>query len=83
MNQRIESYLNNTTNLRPLYSTHYAILCPQNGDRIVAIDSVMSLHRMYTKYCVAVTAGVVVLRSGSCSRRLETISERSWPWSWS
>jgi len=30
----------------PLNSTHYAMLYPQNGDRIVAIDSVTSLHRM-------------------------------------
>jgi len=31
----------------PLNSTHYAKLYPQNGDRVVAIDSVTSLHRMY------------------------------------
>ena len=30
----------------PLNSTHYAMLYPQNGDRIVAIDSVTSLHPM-------------------------------------
>jgi len=30
------------------------MLYPQNGDRIVAIDSVTSLHRMYTTYeCVS------------------------------
>ena len=28
----------------PLNSTHYAMLYPQNGDRIVTIDSVTSLH---------------------------------------
>jgi len=28
--------------------THYAKLYPQNGDRIVAIDSVTSLHPMYS-----------------------------------
>jgi len=27
--------------------THYAMLYPQNGVRIVAIDSVTSLHPMY------------------------------------
>jgi len=28
----------------PLNSTHYAMLYPQNGDCIVAIDSMTSLH---------------------------------------
>jgi len=28
----------------PLSSTRYAMLYPQNGDRIVAVDSVTSLH---------------------------------------
>jgi len=28
----------------PVNSTHYAVLYPQNGDSIVAIDSVTSLH---------------------------------------
>ena len=34
----------------PLNSTHYAMLYPQNGDCIVAIDSVTvtSLHPMYS-----------------------------------
>jgi len=32
----------------PLNSTHYAVLYPQNGDRIVAIDSVPSLNHMYS-----------------------------------
>ena len=31
-----------------LNSTHYAMLYPQNGDRIMAIDSVTSLHPLYT-----------------------------------
>ena len=31
----------------PLNSTHYAMLYPQNGDRIVAVDSVESLHTVY------------------------------------
>jgi len=32
----------------PLNYTHYAMLYPQNGDRIVATDSVTSLHPMYS-----------------------------------
>ena len=31
----------------PLNSTHYAKLYPQNGDRIVAINSVTSFHPVY------------------------------------
>jgi len=31
----------------PLNSTHYAMLYPQNGDRIVAIDSVTLLTSPY------------------------------------
>jgi len=31
----------------PVNPTHYATLHPQNGERIVAIDSVTSLHLMY------------------------------------
>jgi len=49
INQRIECCLNNTINLRPLTSTHYAMLYPQNSDRIAAIDSVTSLHPIYTE----------------------------------
>ena len=33
--------------LRPLNYTHYAMLYPQNGGRIVAIDSVTSLRHLY------------------------------------
>jgi len=44
--QRIECCFSNTTHLRPHNSTHCAMLYPQNGDRIVAIDSVTSLHPM-------------------------------------
>ena len=37
--------------------THYAMLYPQNGDRIVAVDSVTSLHPAYrgpdASFCVA------------------------------
>ena len=32
----------------PLNSTHYAVLYPQNDDRIVAIDSVTSFHPVNT-----------------------------------
>ena len=38
--------MNNTVNVRHL--THYVVLYPQNGDRIVPIDSVTSLHPMCT-----------------------------------
>ena len=31
----------------PFNSTHYGVLYPQNGDRIVTTDSVTSLHPMY------------------------------------
>ena len=44
-----EFYSNNTINLRFLTPHIYAMLYPQNGDRIVAIDSVTSLHRTYAK----------------------------------
>ena len=37
MNQRIECYVNNATNLRPI---HYVMLYPQDDNRIVAVDSV-------------------------------------------
>ena len=33
----------------PLNSIHYAMLYPQNGDRIVAVDYVTSLYLMYNK----------------------------------
>ena len=37
-------YLNNAINLRIFDSTHYIVLYPQNGDHIMTIDSVTSLH---------------------------------------
>jgi len=52
INRRIERCLNKTINLRPLNSTHYAMLYPQNGGRIVAIDSVTSLHPKYNALAV-------------------------------
>jgi len=47
LNRLIRFYLNNTLNLRPVNFTHYAVLYPQNGDRIVTIDYVTSLYPMY------------------------------------
>jgi len=38
----------------PLSSTHYAMLYPQNGDRIVTIDFVTSLHPVYS-CCIVLT----------------------------
>jgi len=49
LNQWIEFYLNNMINLRPLISTQYVMLYPQNGDRILATDTVTSLHLMYKR----------------------------------
>jgi len=45
----MQLYFNNTINLRHL--THYIVLYTQNGDRIVTIDSVTSLHPMYRGFC--------------------------------
>jgi len=50
VNQLIQFYLNDTLNLRPHNSTHYTVLYPQNGDRIVTIDYVTALHSMYKNY---------------------------------
>jgi len=44
----IQFYFNNTRKSSPFNSTHYVVLYPQNGDRIVTIDSVTSFHPMYT-----------------------------------
>jgi len=35
-------------NSSPLNCTHYAMLYPQNGDRIVAVDFATSFHPMYS-----------------------------------
>jgi len=32
-------------------STHYVVLYPQNGDRIVTVDSVTLLHPVYRPTC--------------------------------
>jgi len=63
LNQLIQFYLNNALDLRPLNSTHYTVLYPQNGDRIITIDYVTSLRPM----CVSVrrqiaASGDVVVR---------------------
>jgi len=43
----------------PLNSTHYAMLCPQNSDRIAAVDFVTSFRPMYL--CAACLLFCVVL----------------------
>ena len=57
----MESYLNNTTNLRPLTLRIMSMLYPQNGDRIVAIDSVTSLHHMYNLFRIFLINGLINL----------------------
>jgi len=47
LNHPNQFYLNKTLNLRPHNSTNYAVLYPQNGDRIVNIDYVTSLRPIY------------------------------------
>ena len=44
LNQLIQFYLNNTINLRHLTRR---IMSPQNGDRILIIDCMASLHPVY------------------------------------
>jgi len=46
LNYLIQFYLNNTINLC-LNSPHCVVLHPQNGDRIVTVNSVTPLHPMY------------------------------------
>ena len=50
LNQLNQFYLNNTINLPPLNSTYYTVLYPQNGDRIVNIDYVTSLHMRHQRH---------------------------------
>jgi len=54
----------------PFDAIHYIVLCPQNGDRIVAIVSLTSLHPMYsiqlkkpTRYEKRCYSGVLYRRS--------------------
>jgi len=44
----------NSTIFSPLNSTNYTVLYPQNGDSIVAIDYMTSLHAMYRQSCRSV-----------------------------
>ena len=46
-----------------LNSTHYIVLYPQNGDRIVPTDSATSLHLMYT---LAHRSDIAVTKYHSC-----------------
>ena len=59
----------------PLSSTHYVMLHPQNGDRIVAIDSVTSLHPVST-----VTWLTVRWQAAHRCHEEMTVG-RSWAWS--
>jgi len=43
-----------------VYSTHCAMAYPQNGDRIVAIDSVTSLHHMYINTFITTPAASIM-----------------------
>ena len=52
----------------PLDSTHYAVLYPQNGDRIVAIDRVTSLHPVYLPWCCRSCLWSIGPPSCGCSR---------------
>jgi len=40
---------------------HYVVLYPQNGDRIVTIDSVTSLHPVYGTACQKLQSAVFML----------------------
>jgi len=50
VNQLLQCYWNKMINLRPLTQCAYAMLYPQNGDRIVTINYMTSLHPMYRTY---------------------------------
>ena len=51
----------------PINATHYAKLYPQNGERIVTIDSVTSIHPMYRpNYRLSTVDMVVQRRDGPC-----------------
>ena len=43
-------------NVRHLTLTHYVVLFPQNGNRIVTIDSVTSLYSVYRKPLLGVAS---------------------------
>jgi len=54
----------------PFNSMHYIVLYPQNGDRIVTIDSVTSLHPIYYIYTNVQQTFCIFSGSGSstCGR---------------
>ena len=73
VNHRIEFYLINTIN--PRVNCTHAMLYPQNGDHIVAIDSVTSFHPVYW-HCYHTVRNMVyetVWLSVSPSRHLAAI----------
>ena len=74
INQRIECYLNNTIKSSLLNSTHYAVLQPQNGDRIVAIDSVTSFHPV----CILTTRKPALRRHGSSGSCVSRDNRSTW-----
>ena len=53
----------------PFNSTHYVVLYPQNGDRVVTTDSVTWLHRVYTVCCQCARCYVKAKCSRSCVAR--------------
>jgi len=52
----------------PFNRTHYVVLYPQNGDRVVTIDAVTSLHPVYSSVDVhtVVRANSTPVPFGSC-----------------
>jgi len=80
VNQRIECYLNNTINVRPLNSTYCVMLYSRNGDRIVAIDSVTSLHPVY-RLARLLSANHLTVRRWfrrTCSRASTSLEHWGW-----
>ena len=60
----------------PFHSTHFAVLCPQNGDRIVTIDSVTSLHSTYTVQLVTLDTTDAEISSTTCRSKQKVIYQR-------
>jgi len=63
LNYLIQFYLNNNNKSLPFNSAHYIVLYPQNGNRIVIIDSVTFLHPMYTH---RTSQWILVWRTHTC-----------------
>ena len=57
----------------PLNSTHYVMLYPQNGDRILAIDVVTSLHPMYSHDTIAIVWVYHDIMCGDKGRRFTVL----------